>query len=494
MSDQKFPRLVHTRLERDTVHSWFGKSIQTQPDSENGFTLIELIVVIAVMPILIGAFAMGLIAVFSLQTGVSSRLSDAGDAQVVSVNFEKDVQSSTLFTTNSASTSPSPCGSGTQILGIQLGQYGQGSNWISYSVLSEGAKGQGGTSLFSLVRNECQVGSATVNTSVVSRDVPSNQAAAITCAATPASVAAECANQTYKTSWIPVTGITGISLAVNEPNSRYQYTLVAIPNASTNTIQASTFGLSPPGCFFATPGTGTYASSLCFVDFSAWNLQTSAPGVTCSTGYLGMSVGITGTPYTMTFCINISTVAGGAAVTGTGALGVGGYNGVKAVALPTYSDPVGDGSEAFLGNNGFYTGVQGNPALYTTTQGSTSTVTINNINVLDAEGDSISGWELVTGDAESTDNHESITWSSNAILNLLANSPSSPVGNACESVTPTYNTQFLTGIPGYKVECSANSQVDKTGTVMLEAVHPTSLTVTMVGAGLQATFIGLLLQ
>jgi hypothetical protein len=192
-----------------------------------------------------------------------------------------------------------------------------------------------------------------------------------------------------------------------------------------------------------------------------------------------MSVGVTNTPYTMTFCISVS-------------------GDVNAVPLPTYSSPLpppqGDGSEAFLGNNGFYTGVPGDPALYTTPEGSTATVSITNIEVKNSAGIPVTGWELATGDAESTDTGESMTWSTGASgpdLNLLPNTPISPVGNDCESVTPTFNTQFLTGVGTSTVECSANSQVDKTGTVMLEALSPSSLTVTMVGAGLQAMFLGL---
>ena len=49
-----------------------------------------------------------------------------------------------------------------------------------------------------------------------------------------------------------------------------------------------------------------------------------------------------------------------------------GYNDITAVPLPTYACP--PGSEAFLGNNGFYTGVPGNPALYTVRQGRSATV------------------------------------------------------------------------------------------------------------------------
>ena len=70
-------------------------------DSNDGFTLIELVIVIGVMPLVIGALAVGLLSVFSLQSSVSNRLTDSGDAQVVSVNFQNDVQSASIITTAS---------------------------------------------------------------------------------------------------------------------------------------------------------------------------------------------------------------------------------------------------------------------------------------------------------------------------------------------------------------------------------------------------------
>jgi hypothetical protein len=166
----------------------------------------------------------------------------------------------------------------------------------------------------------------------------------------------------------------------------------------------------------------------------------------------------------------------------------GGFNGVSAVSLPTYNDsPV---SEAFLGNNGFYTGVQGNPALYSEVEGSTTTVQLIDIKVLDAVGNPATGWGLVTGDAESTDATESMTWTSDEPLSLSPNSPTSSIGNACAApVSP----DGLTGVGTTTVECRATVPSDKTGTVMLQAPAPTTLTVMMVGQGLEAVFLGLLL-
>ena len=72
-------------------------------------------------------------------------------------------------------------------------------------------------------------------------------------------------------------------------------------------------------------------------------------------------------------------------------------------------------SEAYLGNNGFYTGVAGKGALSQRPQsaigfgganGATTAITFTNIEVVNAVGEPQTGWTLVTGDAESTDTNE----------------------------------------------------------------------------------------
>ena len=155
-----------------------------------------------------------------------------------------------------------------------------------------------------------------------------------------------------------------------------------------NTGSGSTLASSPYTCGFATPGTGTYASTLCFFDFTAWNTQTGTP---CGNGGLQVSNSIANTPFTMSFCLSVS---GGP---------------VAGASIPTYTNPP-PGSSAYLGNNGFYTGIPGNPALYQSTEGTTTTVTITNVQVLGAERVPATNWNLVTGDAESTDAGESMIW------------------------------------------------------------------------------------
>jgi uncharacterized repeat protein (TIGR01451 family) len=221
-----------------------------------------------------------------------------------------------------------------------------------------------------------------------------------------------------------------------------------IPGRATSSAAAAT----TETCGFATPGTGTYASTLCWIDLSSYS-QSQA---TSSAGQ-AMSVSLPG-GYTITFDLHVSGVLP-----------------VEPAAFPTFGD-------AYLGNDGHYTGVPGDPALYQTKSGST-TATLDHITVVDAHGTTMGGYAFVGADAESTDKGESITWTSSSPLSLL-----STVGNACNTGTR------LTGVGTTSVTCSATVSVHKTGTPILAAQTPSFLTQTMVGGGLQAVAFGVLVS
>jgi prepilin-type N-terminal cleavage/methylation domain-containing protein len=452
--------------------------------SQDGFTLIELIIVTAVVPLIIGAITLALISVLSLQGGVTSRISDSSDAQVVSANYQKDVESAEMITTQPSSTPQ--CGTGTQVLGLEWNLQGTVyENIVSYVKVDNGPTS-------SLVRQYCTNGSTTpTSTSTVSSDFGQDQSQSAPVVIAPADI-----NASAGAEWTSTIGITGVNFATTAQSSGYSYQLTAVPEAtSTGASQVSAVS---PLCGFATAGTGTYASTLCFVDLSAYD-DTPAP---CpgSPGFQAIKGGIAGTPFTLSFCVKVSSVtSAGSQITGSiaapvphgtinGTTTAGGFNGVSAVSLATYTDP--PTSEAFLGNNGFYTGVPGDPALYSEVEGSKTTIQVIDIQVLDAVGNPATGWGLVTGDAESTDAGESMTWSSDKPLSLIPNSPTSAIGNACAApVSP----DGLTGVGTTTVECAATVSSDKTGTVMLQASTPTTLTVNMDGTGLEAVFLGLLL-
>jgi hypothetical protein len=206
------------------------------------------------------------------------------------------------------------------------------------------------------------------------------------------------------------------------------------------------------GCSFAQAGTGTFASTLCWLDLSAYN-----PTSASKPAGQPMTVTLPG-GYTIRFNLHVS---GGP---------------VAATSFPTFTD-------AFLGNNGHYTGVSGRPALNQTTRGTTTTATLDAITVTGPGGTPETGYAFVGADAESTDRLESITWTANTPFTLLE-----PVGNACDSGSR------LTGVGTKTVTCTASVSNTKTGTAMLAAQAPSSIAQEMVGGGHQGVAFGVLVS
>ena len=93
---------------------------------EPGFTLIELIVVVAVIPIILGAISAALdLTALACRTRVNNRVGDSNDALVASTDFNRDVQSAVLMTTLPSTQATAACGSTsatvTQILALEWG-------------------------------------------------------------------------------------------------------------------------------------------------------------------------------------------------------------------------------------------------------------------------------------------------------------------------------------------------------------------------------------
>jgi hypothetical protein len=254
----------------------------------------------------------------------------------------------------------------------------------------------------------------------------------------------------------------------------------------------------------ATAGSGPYAGNLCFVDFSA---LTGNNLLAAEEGCLEMSVSLPQNQGTMYFCLGISG------------------DPVAPAALPTYCG-------AYLGNSGTcggsatgispnYYGIPGEPALYQACEGhnvvlsggnpvlvagtnvdqcntstsygpsATTTITVTNISVVSPNDLLATGWYFTSVDAESTDDNESIVWSTGAggpNLTLFPNNPanpSSPVGNSCGNGVPVSGSTTLT--------CLGQGQAYHTGTPMVYALAPSSMTITMLGTGLEAITLGLFL-
>ncbi len=564
MSGAALQSNVRSRPGRDEVGSKHAHTRRAHRKNERGFTLVELLIVITIVPIIIGALAGGLLEVFSLQSGTSNRLSDSADAQVVAATFTKDVQSASTI-----STSPTPqeqCGTGTSLLELQFG----GSN----EVVDYSEQLQSGTT-YSLVRFDCPTGpSGTTNSSVLTYDLlppcpladPLATCTSMKLQAAPVAYNGSTAVDTSAPAGVTTIGITSLQFPITEPNSAYTYQLSATP-AEGPFPGETNLGLPQLGstCGFALPGTGEFATTMCFVGFSTSQLQKAytSTGTTCTQtnpGHLGMdtSVFVPG-GYTMTFCLTVAP-------------GEGGTNPPPVVAVTT---PVGGGTcanqgangcdlgsrsngQGFLGNdnqvNGiatpFYAGIgcplatpvlQSNvvtsscisPAIFQTSNGGLDTVTLSNIQVTDPDGNSATGYEVITADAETIDPGGFIKWSSSLPtskplpFNLVPNFNSSDLGNACNNVPAadvngsagwaidngdttvqiggTNYTGLLTGLGTANVECTSNWQTNspylRTGTAMIGITPPTvggsaepvTISAQLQGEGYNAVAFGLLL-
>lgn len=235
--------------------------------------------------------------------------------------------------------------------------------------------------------------------------------------------------------------------------------LVAGPGLSLarpTPVQAATTG----SCGYAAPGTGSYASTICWFDMSSLD-----PAQAGSSAGQQMTVTLPG-GYTLAYTMKAT---GGP---------------VYASGLPTYG-------QAFLGNprTGFYTGIPGKPAVYQSKDGTTSTFTLDDIRMTDRKGNAVSGFALVGADAESTDQSEAVSWKSTSpITSLTATSGGNGLGNACGG--------GFTGVGTTSVSCvgSSRSVGTKTGTALVSSEAPARFVQEMKGGGKQAVSFGVMVS
>ncbi len=204
--------------------------------SERGFTLVELLIVVTILPLVIGAISLGLVSVFSLQSRVSNRLLGSGDLQTVDATFVKDVQSASLITTDP--TTPECGTNGTQLLGLV---------WSKAAAVSYVSVPMNNGTInhnYSLERTYCEFGNFTtpVRTTVISYDLSGSQAPPSICTPTYSS----CLSAPQ-----PLTKASSIAVVVFPiyvPMSSAPYTMVASPRGGIATLGGEPTGNSkvPP--------------------------------------------------------------------------------------------------------------------------------------------------------------------------------------------------------------------------------------------------------
>jgi uncharacterized repeat protein (TIGR01451 family) len=224
------------------------------------------------------------------------------------------------------------------------------------------------------------------------------------------------------------------------------------------------------GCGYARPGSGRYASTICWLDLSGYNETQSR-----SAAGQPMTVTLPG-GYTIRFVARTTDVPG--TVTPSR---------LRASGLPTWGD-------AQLGNSNYpqsYAGIPGRPAwLIVDTVGSGVTVgaelTLSDIVVTDAQGQPVTGYSFVFGEAEASSANERTVWSADRPVTLLETlNPSAPRG--CTG-------SVLTGLGSDSVTCPGRGTdgVGEWSSVLLQTSSPTSVSQTITTTSNNASAFGIM--
>jgi uncharacterized repeat protein (TIGR01451 family) len=213
------------------------------------------------------------------------------------------------------------------------------------------------------------------------------------------------------------------------------------------------------GCSKAASGTGTFAETICWLDFTSFNETTSR-----TQAGQRMTITLPG-GYTAAFNVRTADVAGQA------------RTGVNPVTLPTWSGSA-------LGTGGAYTGITGKPALYTTVSRAAVAMTIDGIVVRDRNNAAVSNFGFVMADAEALNENETLTWSSDVNIDLL------------EALKPTANggcqAAKTTGLGGKTVSCTGSAQGNGNRALIVKTDSPTRITQQVTSNGLSAFAFGFL--
>jgi prepilin-type N-terminal cleavage/methylation domain-containing protein len=437
-----------------------------------GFTLVELLITLTIIPLVVGALSLGIIAVFSLNTQTSHRLTDSADAQVVASTYQKDISSAGYITTVSTSSPQCGAGIGTQLLSLESvpnQKTGDFQSVISYV----GVPVNNGSvvTTYTLERLLCQNGSTTPTSEfTLAYDLPTPTSATapltpptITCStgASPSicsgtnNICQQCA-----TGYVPAQAIGSVNFGVTEPSSNYNFNLDASPAASSS-FDSGGVASTPAGVCESTAGsTGPFAGSLCLIDFSGLLPNQIAVAETPGQCF-NMSVAV-GTSDILHFCLGVTTNNSN--------------EGVVATGLP---------SDTFAGlGQTVYPGLPNDPALYMNpyiSQNTTMTISLSAFSVVNAKtGQPVTGWDFISADAETTNSGEATSWTSNVPLTILndaeAGAPN-PDGNACPLTSTKTATTFTVTCNGNLN--SENAPLTGAAMVMMSGTNLNSLVVNM---------------
>ena len=197
----------------------------------------------------------------------------------------------------------------------------------------------------------------------------------------------------------------------------------------------------PQGCNYAQSGSGKYADTICWVDFSSFN-----PTLAASPAAQPMTVSLPG-GYTASFTVAARPVPGYVDISSC----------VRPMPVPFWTSP----SWPFGGQA--YTGVAGEPGLLNTggvpAGGAPSGTTpacspptggvnlqLNNISVTDAAGQPVTGYGIVSTEAEASTSvgNEGIQWTSDTPLSLLDQINPTATGGCVGAQVTGFGTNTVT--------------------------------------------------
>ena len=276
------------------------RSVRTTRElhKEGGFTLIELLIVVVILPLVVGAIALGLVSVFSLQTRTAQRLSGSTDLQVVTARFVKDVQGALTVTNDPGATQA--CGTtGTQLLGITM--QGGSVSYVQIPIKNGGTQ-------YALERLSCRSNSTsptTPNVSVISSDLTAGQAAPQVC-----DDAWVCGPTT---TYVNANKVAAVKFSLVVPMSSVPYMMIATPRTGYGTITA--------------PTGGTLPSPLTLLGTDCSNLLTVGGGKKTSV----LSINVGGVPYSGTLGLANCTASAVSLANGGSILASGLVSGVSTV-------------------------------------------------------------------------------------------------------------------------------------------------------------------
>lgn len=123
---------------------------------DDGFSLIELLIVIAILPVIVGAISLGFVTSLSNKNTTVTRLSDSHDAQITSEYFVRDVKSAQYVSTSNTSM----CGSTSYLLGLSWSVTNSSGNVVTDNVIYKSDPSSG-----TLMRTFCNSSSSTTTLS-----------------------------------------------------------------------------------------------------------------------------------------------------------------------------------------------------------------------------------------------------------------------------------------------------------------------------------------